>query len=1138
MNALRIPLLFLTLCIISNLHAQDTTRIQTFTYDDITKRRGWFEFPEGNDTYRKVMMNYNLKCDAATTQDNLPCGEWDYTTYTDIYSYKNVGTPYFLTGSTHQDSIQFTPVPQFDYQQSYQYFPSFSFILSETDHIIGSGATTSEGPLSDIALNNRAQYLYKVSELTAAGLSAGPIQRLGMDVVSFEGSGIEFLRVAMKNTSADVLDSSNVDSDGFTEVYLQNTPLTVNGELILDLYEAFEWDGTSNILVEFSCTKPTADSGGALVTATETNENLGLLRDTQERYLDFEGDRFVEVPADVFSDVDQEVTLSFWAYGDEATMPFNSWVLEGVDAENRRVLNVHLPWSNGRVYWDAGNEATNSYDRIDVEVDPSDFAGRWTHWAFVKDAGTGDMAIYMDGDLLHSGTGLTRSMSGIERFKLGGRGDQLFTGNWDGGIDEFQVWSKALTEAEIEDHMRYSVELDHPQINSLELAYGFNGTDATAYDYSPNGRHGILIGQPNRVTTAGEEIFLNIRQISVRPDLNFITGVYVSELDSNLVEMPIPHTPITLVESLPFIDQSLSGVQYTYLDTTVVYDNEPSITYAPDGSVFSSTPATGLNTIHNAFKQERHQLQNYVTPYGIGLDLGPNGFTWKYEVTDYASIFEGWVEIAAGNQQELIDLEFEFIHGTPPRDIVEFETIWLGDYNHAQIADDLVMPAVDRTLNPLATEFTIRTRTTGHWFGGVLNCAEFCPKNFNLSIDGIEQFEWLNWKECADNPVINQGGTWIYDRAGWCPGTFADSYNHDITPFVTPGGTHSIDFGMQPYVTNGGEGNYRNTVQLIQYGPKNFQLDAEISDIISPNTWEFHNRYNPICSSPEIEIKNLGGTTLTAVDIEYWVSGGEVATYSWSGALEFNETERVFLPMQDQSFWNGDGESIFYVQVVNPNGQSDEHTANDQMTAEFEFPVILTDPFYIFFKTNNVPQENEYTLWDEMGNVVIHKSGLEANTIYRDTLYLGDGCYTLRLEDFGHDGLNFFANNDGNGSFLLRTVGGGVIENFEKDFGSFHNYQFVMDNAVGISENMDDELITILPNPSEGIFTLNIDSYIASVLNLQVLDSRGSIVFEMENKDLPLHMNQQIDLSNLSDGIYFARILIDGRQVTRKLIKE
>ena len=29
-----------------------------------------------------------------------------------------------------------------------------------------------------------------------------------------------------------------------------------------------------------------------------------------------------------------------------------------------------------------------------------------------------------------------------------------------------------------------------------------------------------------------------------------------------------------------------------------------------------------------------------------------------------------------------------------------------------------------------------------------------------------KHFEWLNWKECSDNPVIAQGGTWIYDRAG------------------------------------------------------------------------------------------------------------------------------------------------------------------------------------------------------------------------------------------------------------------------------------------------------------------------------------------------------------------------------------
>ena len=76
------------------------------------------------------------------------------------------------------------------------------------------------------------------------------------------------------------------------------------------------------------------------------------------------------------------------------------------------------------------------------------------------------------------------------------------------------------------------------------------------------------------------------------------------------------------------------------------------------------------------------------------------------------------------------------------------------------------MPAVDVSLNPSATHHKIKTRTTGHWFGGFQNCAEFCPKFHHVKVNGTKHFEWLNWKECADNPVIAQGGTWIYDRAG------------------------------------------------------------------------------------------------------------------------------------------------------------------------------------------------------------------------------------------------------------------------------------------------------------------------------------------------------------------------------------
>ncbi len=36
--------------------------------------------------------------------------------------------------------------------------------------------------------------------------------------------------------------------------------------------------------------------------------------------------------------------------------------------------------------------------------------------------------------------------------------------------------------------------------------------------------------------------------------------------------------------------------------------------------------------------------------------------------------------------------------------------------------------------------------------------------------------------ECADNALFPQGGTWIYDRAGWCPGAPVDTRDMELTP--------------------------------------------------------------------------------------------------------------------------------------------------------------------------------------------------------------------------------------------------------------------------------------------------------------------------------------------------------------------
>ena len=103
-------LLGLCLLISTNtILAQDTTWIQTLTFDDITKRRDWFQFPDDSQDYRKVLMYYTLKCDAATTQDQFDCGEWDYLTYSFVYDhmgfYRIAKPSHYLFGGQNLDSL-------------------------------------------------------------------------------------------------------------------------------------------------------------------------------------------------------------------------------------------------------------------------------------------------------------------------------------------------------------------------------------------------------------------------------------------------------------------------------------------------------------------------------------------------------------------------------------------------------------------------------------------------------------------------------------------------------------------------------------------------------------------------------------------------------------------------------------------------------------------------------------------------------------------------------------------------------------------------------------------------------------------------------------------------------------------------
>ena len=90
-----------------------------------------------------------------------------------------------------------------------------------------------------------------------------------------------------------------------------------------------------------------------------------------------------------------------------------------------------------------------------------------------KNAETGIMRICRNGAVWHEGMDMDNAFGEISKMFLGA----AFNGNnsYRGGVDDFRIWSVALTEEEIAEGMYFSDVQNHPQLANLAAVFNFNG---------------------------------------------------------------------------------------------------------------------------------------------------------------------------------------------------------------------------------------------------------------------------------------------------------------------------------------------------------------------------------------------------------------------------------------------------------------------------------------------------------------------------------------------------------------------------------------------------------------------------------------------------------------------------------------
>jgi hypothetical protein len=476
------------------------------------------------------------------------------------------------------------------------------------------------------------------------------------------------------------------------------------------------------------------------------------------------------------------------------------------------------------------------------------------------------------------------------------------------------------------------------------------------------------------------------------------------------------------------------------------------------------------------------ELGRLITPYGGYMRLGQKGFdndwtrTFVYDVTDLASeltgdelirvFYDGW---SSGFS---MTLDFAFIEGTPTREVLGLQVPYHSSpsswgYGNAADFDAAHLPATTLALPAGTAHARLRVTPSGHGFDNNVVCAEFCNRDYTVYMDGAAVATQAMWRDdCGFNPVYPQGGTWLYDRANWCPGSEAWTRLHELP--LTPGaGSLDLDIDVESYTWAGAQtpGYIWSTI-LVAYGPFQVGLDAEIADVIKPSGEYAHARLNPSCDRPEVVLRNNGGDDLTSCTIAYGVQGGPTCYQAWSGNLSYGESETVVLGNV-----NFDGvdlsDPVFWARVEGPNGGADEAAWNDERRVRFDPVPLYDNRFIVWFRTNARPTENAWTIRDDLGTVVASRASWSGpNQIHADTVDLPNGCYVFEMTDSDEDGLSFFANSDGNGILRFLSVGGGSLYSFEADFGSKAVHAFTTGLPLGSVNSAEACDVTALPSPA------------------------------------------------------------------------
>ncbi|MBQ6269946.1 MAG: T9SS type A sorting domain-containing protein [Bacteroidetes bacterium] len=1147
------------------VYSGDTVTVQTFTFDSIFTRQAVFKFPDANEKFQRVIAKYRLKCDPKTEHDKYSCAEWDYLAYMKIHKptgedafsiYKHPvstlgnfnkpvpGTKFSFKDEANIDTVNISNVKS----------------TSVSDNITKFALGTGEVELKDFS---RHQFLLFNKELVEQGIKEGT--KIGK--ISFDASIVDTMehvriRIApVKKLTQQILAyNENLEyQDVVYQTFVTKEDCQDGKTLTLDFEKDFVYDGSSNLIVDVSYI-PTKGSKNVF-RGTTSSKNVAITI-ANSNYIRLNGDdAWINTTNLPSISGGQHFTFEGWVrlrdagvifrLGDKVVISANtpnadnamsmSIGLKGEHSLNAFTNNspIHLnEWTHIAVVYNGNGETCKDVLKLFINSKPAALEYH-QYWVTIY------MPRFIDDLPVDFAIGQGEYLS-----------DTNITSNTNGDFSKIRVWNTNLKEEQIVDLYSKDISLDNPLSSNLLINLDLNDDEAGAF-YLQN--HGVIKSNANIIGRA--ELYDTRTGPNLTTQTNFIpnivlhTGDFQYSKKEEAIKRLRKQAPATIVyfngdgnyPKVERIDHKYGKQIYIYdsnLEKIDSVETEGSFEeYVVDDKLFE------YETKHYPKKVE-YEIGRFITPYGINLSLGENGFEWEYDVTDYMNDLRGEIELEAHNNQELIDLKFLFIKGEPLRDILRISEPWgpCKSYSYNRLAKDEDVGDAVVSLLPETETIKLKVRLTGH--GMVPNtshpsqCCEFLdnthyiyagptPDDFDLA------GEWKIWRHCTDNPVWPQGGTWMLNREGWCPGDIVNDYEVDLTQYISDDRKIALNYeissdslGKYPEI---GTGSYVATFHLVEYGKAKYKNDLELYKIITPSTEDIYSKLNPICNGVNFIVRNNSDEAIENFEVVL-KNGVEEETHFVEKSIAPRSLDTITIMLNDAKFWTGNNNENEI--VITLNNQGDENLSNNQGKAIFKIPDIYNkSDFQIKYTSNLRASDYSLKIYDFRNELVKTLPANTNNKIYTFNLTdLPNGCYRLEVTDerYYYGLSSWMVTQQGNGAISIVDSEGQKLKTFNPDFGKRLVYSFVLDGFTSIAQKDINNSIMIYPNPSEDIISFeSIEDF--GLVSIKIYDLNGNIVLKQDK--LLSNNTVTVDVSNLNTGTYSVCISNNDKDKWFKFVK-